>query len=209
MKLCATEGNSWAKQKSVTPRCRGDFNLLLDKQCPPSVKYVPPARGKLKNSLPPRPLSSNPLKRKLIMENQVENMVLGGSFLKVLYLAELIATNCPFAIEVMDIEYLAKGKKLPWALDEREILRMLDYPVLPTLYGQFTLENLSCLVMEYCHGGDLHVLGQKQSNRNFPEQSARPEAGKCGASQCLVGRQIGMVVKSISRVELIEFSLVD
>ncbi|CAM8946544.1 unnamed protein product [Rhodiola kirilowii] len=80
--------------------------------------------------------------------------------------------NCPFAIKVMDIEYLAKRKKFPLAPAEREILRMLDYPFLPTLYGQFTSENLSCLVMEYCPGGDLHVLRQKQSNRNFPEQSA-------------------------------------
>ncbi|KAL9685867.1 hypothetical protein QQ045_023321 [Rhodiola kirilowii] len=98
---------------------------------------------------------------------------LGCGDIGTVYLAELIGTNCPFAIKVMDIEYLAKRKKLPRAQAEREILRMLDHPFLPTLYGQFTSENLSCLVMEYCPGGDLHVLRQKQPNRNFPEQSAR------------------------------------
>ncbi|CAM8948659.1 unnamed protein product [Rhodiola kirilowii] len=103
-----------------------------------------------------------------VSASEAVKLILTGT----VYLAELIGTNCPFAIKVMDIEYLAKRKKFPLAPAEREILRMLDYPFLPTLYGQFTSENLSCLVMEYCPGGDLHVLRQKQSNRNFPEQSA-------------------------------------
>uniref|UniRef100_A0A7N0V2F0 non-specific serine/threonine protein kinase n=1 Tax=Kalanchoe fedtschenkoi TaxID=63787 RepID=A0A7N0V2F0_KALFE len=98
---------------------------------------------------------------------------LGCGDIGTVYLAELIGTNCPFAIKVMDNEYLARRKKLPRAQAEREILKMLDHPFLPTLYAQFTSENLSCLVMEYCPGGDLHVLRQKQPGRNFPEQSAR------------------------------------
>ncbi|CAM8994673.1 unnamed protein product [Rhodiola kirilowii] len=82
--------SSGAKQRSVTPRKHqsaakenappADFNLLLDQQCSPSVvKYVSPASGKLKSPLPPRPPTSNPLKRKLVMENLVDNAVLGGS----------------------------------------------------------------------------------------------------------------------------------
>ncbi|CAM8959553.1 unnamed protein product [Rhodiola kirilowii] len=98
---------------------------------------------------------------------------LGCGDIGTVYLAELIGTNCPFAIKVMDNEYLERRKKLPRAQAEREILRMLDHPFLPTLYAHFTSENLSCLVMEYCPGGDLHVLRQKQPGRNFSEQSAR------------------------------------
>lgn len=75
------------KQRSVTPRKQKmsskenappvvDLNM---EQCSPSVKYVSPAIGKLKSPLPPRPPNSNPLKRKLIMENLVESAVLGGS----------------------------------------------------------------------------------------------------------------------------------
>ncbi|KAK6147162.1 hypothetical protein DH2020_018074 [Rehmannia glutinosa] len=98
---------------------------------------------------------------------------LGSGDIGTVYLAELIGTNCAFAIKVMDNEFLAKRKKMPRAQTEREILRMLDHPFLPTLYAQFTSDNLSCLVMEFCPGGDLHVLRQKQPGRYFPEQAAR------------------------------------
>ncbi|KAJ4851103.1 hypothetical protein Tsubulata_037911 [Turnera subulata] len=98
---------------------------------------------------------------------------LGCGDIGTVYLAELIGSNCLFAIKVMDNEFLARRKKMPRAQTEREILRMLDHPFLPTLYAQFTSDNLSCLVMEYCPGGDLHVLRQKQLGRCFSEPAAR------------------------------------
>ncbi|XP_057721042.1 serine/threonine-protein kinase D6PKL1 [Arachis stenosperma] len=98
---------------------------------------------------------------------------LGCGDIGTVYLAELIGTTCLFAIKVMDNEFLARRKKMPRAQTEREILRMLDHPFLPTLYAQFTSDNLSCLVMEYCPGGDLHVLRQKQLSRCFSETAAR------------------------------------
>ncbi|GMI71022.1 KCBP-interacting protein kinase [Hibiscus trionum] len=98
---------------------------------------------------------------------------LGCGDIGTVYLAELIGTNCLYAIKVMDNEFLARRKKMPRAQTEKEILRMLDHPFLPTLYTQFTSDNLSCLVMEYCPGGDLHVLRQKQPGRCFPEPAAR------------------------------------
>ncbi|XP_022745958.1 serine/threonine-protein kinase KIPK2-like [Durio zibethinus] len=98
---------------------------------------------------------------------------LGCGDIGTVYLAELIGTNCLFAIKVMDNDFLERRKKMPRAQTEREILRMLDHPFLPTLYTQFTSDNLSCLVMEYCPGGDLHVLRQRQHGRCFPEPAAR------------------------------------
>lgn len=98
---------------------------------------------------------------------------LGCGDIGTVYLAKLIGTNCRFAIKVMDNEFLARRNKMPRAQTEREILRMLDHPFLPTLYTQFTADNLSCLVMEYCPGGDLHVLRQKQFGRCYPEAAAR------------------------------------
>ncbi|ESQ52263.1 hypothetical protein EUTSA_v10016202mg [Eutrema salsugineum] len=98
---------------------------------------------------------------------------LGCGDIGTVYLAELVGTNCLFAIKVMDIEFLARRKKTPRAQAERVILKMLDHPFLPTLYAQFTSDNLSCLVMEYCPGGDLHVLRQKQLSRCFSEPAAR------------------------------------
>ncbi|KAM7531617.1 hypothetical protein LguiB_035027 [Lonicera macranthoides] len=98
---------------------------------------------------------------------------LGFGDIGTVYLAQLIGTSCLFAIKVMDIEFLGRRKKMPRAQTEREILKILDHPFLPTLYAHFISDNLSCLVMEYCPGGDLHVLRQKQPGRYFPEQAAR------------------------------------
>ncbi|VFQ59326.1 unnamed protein product [Cuscuta campestris] len=98
---------------------------------------------------------------------------LGCGDIGTVYLAELIETSCMFAIKVMDNEFLARRKKLARAQTEREILSILDHPFLPTLYAQFTSDNLSCLVMEFCPGGDLHVLRQRQPGRYFLEPAAR------------------------------------
>lgn len=131
-----------------------------------------------------RPHMSKDFRWQAIRDAQMQHGVLGlrnFNLLKKLgcgdigtvYLSELIGQNCLFAIKVMDNEFLARRKKMPRAQTEREILRMLDHPFLPTLYAQFTSENLSCLVMEYCPGGDLHVLRQKQLGRCFSEPAAR------------------------------------
>ncbi|KAL6205364.1 hypothetical protein ACLB2K_022625 [Fragaria x ananassa] len=98
---------------------------------------------------------------------------LGSGDIGTVYLAELMGTNCVFSVKVMDNECLATKKKMIRAQTEREILEILDHPFLPTLYAHFVSDKLSCLVMEYCPGGDLHVLRQKQPGRSFCEQAAR------------------------------------
>ncbi|XP_050103804.1 protein kinase PVPK-1-like [Malus sylvestris] len=91
------------------------------------------------------------------------------------YLAELIGTKTYFAMKVMDKALLASRKKLLRAQTEREILQSLDHPFLPTLYTHFETEKVSCLVMEFCPGGDLHALRQKQPGigKHFSEHAAR------------------------------------
>ncbi|KAL2610596.1 hypothetical protein R1flu_029169 [Riccia fluitans] len=89
------------------------------------------------------------------------------------YLAELRASNCYFAMKVMDKGSLASRKKLLRAQTEREILALLDHPFLPTLYTHFETEKFSCLVMEFCTGGDLHTLRQRQPGKHFSEAAAR------------------------------------
>ncbi|XP_058088834.1 serine/threonine-protein kinase D6PKL1 [Magnolia sinica] len=98
---------------------------------------------------------------------------LGCGDIGTVYLAELTGTKCLFAVKVMDNDFLASRKKMPRAQTEREILQMLDHPFLPTLYTHFMTDRLSCLVMEYCPGGDLHVLRQRQPGKTFSEQAAR------------------------------------
>ncbi|ESQ32703.1 hypothetical protein EUTSA_v10003895mg [Eutrema salsugineum] len=98
---------------------------------------------------------------------------LGGGDIGTVYLAELIGTGASFAVKVMEKAAIAARKKLVRAQTEREILQSLDHPFLPTLYSHFETENHSCLVMEFCPGGDLHSLRQRQPGKYFPEHAAR------------------------------------
>lgn len=89
------------------------------------------------------------------------------------YLVELRGTNAFFAMKVMDKGSLASRNKLLRAQTEREILGLLDHPFLPTLYSHFETDKFYCLVMEFCSGGNLHTLRQKQPNKHFTEEASR------------------------------------
>ncbi|THU66378.1 hypothetical protein C4D60_Mb05t13520 [Musa balbisiana] len=96
------------------------------------------------------------------------------------YLSELSGTKSFFAMKLMDKGSLASRKKLLRAQTEREILQSLDHPFLPTLYTHFETDKFSCLVMEFCPGGDLHTLRQRQPGKHFSEQAvkkSKPEIG--------------------------------
>ncbi|GKD47486.1 serine/threonine-protein kinase D6PK-like protein [Tanacetum coccineum] len=99
--------------------------------------------------------------------------LLGCGDTGIVYLAELVGTNLRYDIKVMENGFLERRKKMARAHIEQEILRILDLPFLPTLYAHFVSDNLSCLVTDYCPGGDLHVLRQKQPDRYYHEQAAR------------------------------------
>ncbi|XP_010250008.1 PREDICTED: protein kinase PINOID 2-like [Nelumbo nucifera] len=81
--------------------------------------------------------------------------------------------ECLYAMKVVDREALAFRKKLQRAEMEKEILGMLDHPFLPTLYADFEASHYSCLVMEFCPGGDLYALRQRQPGKRFSISSAR------------------------------------
>ncbi|XP_021715834.1 serine/threonine-protein kinase AGC1-7-like isoform X2 [Chenopodium quinoa] len=89
------------------------------------------------------------------------------------YLVDLRGTCTHFAMKVMDKASLASRNKLLRAQTEREILGLLDHPFLPTLYTHFETDKFYCLVMEFCSGGNLHSLRQKQPNKFFSEEAAR------------------------------------
>ncbi|XP_057787716.1 serine/threonine-protein kinase D6PKL2-like [Salvia miltiorrhiza] len=89
------------------------------------------------------------------------------------YLAELRSMGCLFAMKVMDKGMLVSRKKVVRAQTERDILGLLDHPFLPTLYSHFETDKFSCLLMEFCSGGDLHLLRQRQPGKHFTEQAAR------------------------------------
>ncbi|OEL26313.1 Serine/threonine-protein kinase AGC1-7 [Dichanthelium oligosanthes] len=89
------------------------------------------------------------------------------------YLVELRGTSAFFAMKVMDKASIISRNKMARAQTEREILGLLDHPFLPTLYTHFETDKYYCLVMEYCSGGNLHSLRQKQPGKHFTEPAAR------------------------------------
>eukprot|EP00250_Pteridium_aquilinum_P019643 c24511_g2_i1 orf=220-2604(+) len=82
-------------------------------------------------------------------------------------------TSCLFAIKVMDKDALSQRNKLHRMHMEKQILECVDHPFLPTLYAHFDSEHFSCLVMDFCPGGDLYALRQKQPGKRFGLIAAR------------------------------------
>nr|CAB3459378.1 unnamed protein product [Digitaria exilis] len=77
------------------------------------------------------------------------------------------------AAKVMDRKELEGRNKEGRARTEREILEAVDHPFLPRLYGVAEGDRWSCLLTEFCPGGDLHVLRQRQPHRRFSEAAVR------------------------------------
>ncbi|KAG9155714.1 hypothetical protein Leryth_003980 [Lithospermum erythrorhizon] len=82
-------------------------------------------------------------------------------------------TAALFAAKVMDKKELSIRNKEGRARTEKEILEMMEHPFLPTLYGCVDSSRWCCLLTEFCPGGDLHVLRQRQPNKRFTESSVR------------------------------------
>ncbi|RLM99334.1 hypothetical protein C2845_PM06G34060 [Panicum miliaceum] len=104
---------------------------------------------------------------------------IGGGDIGTVYLCRLrnTARESPcqlYAMKVVDRRVVAKKKKLERAAAEKRILRALDHPFLPTLFADFdAAPHFSCVVMEFCPGGDLHSLRHRMPSRRFPLPSAR------------------------------------
>ena len=140
--------------------------------------------GSFRSSCLSKPHKGNDIRWEAIKYVKGEDGELGLSHFRLLkklgfgdigsvYLAELRGMGCLFAMKVMDKGMLESRKKLLRAQTEREILGLLDHPFLPTLYSHFETNKFACLLMEFCNGGDLHILRQRQPNKHFSEQAAR------------------------------------
>ncbi|KAG9444400.1 hypothetical protein H6P81_015740 [Aristolochia fimbriata] len=99
---------------------------------------------------------------------------LGSGDIGNVYLAELkCAEGYLLAAKVMDKKELEGRSKEGRAKTERDILDMLDHPFLPKLYASLDSGRWSCLLTEFCPGGDLHVLRQRQPAKRFHEAAVR------------------------------------
>ncbi|KAK9135539.1 hypothetical protein Syun_014869 [Stephania yunnanensis] len=89
------------------------------------------------------------------------------------HLVELQGTGELYAMKAMDKSVMMNRNKVHRACVEREIISLLDHPFLPTLYSSFQTETHVCLITDFCPGGELFALLDKQPLKNFKEESAR------------------------------------
>nr|AML77009.1 putative LOV domain-containing protein [Calycanthus floridus] len=89
------------------------------------------------------------------------------------HLVELQGTGELYAMKAMDKSVMLNRNKVHRACIEREIISLLDHPFLPTLYTSFQTTTHVCLITDFCGGGELFALLDKQPMKIFKEDAAR------------------------------------
>nr|AML77037.1 putative LOV domain-containing protein [Valeriana officinalis] len=89
------------------------------------------------------------------------------------HLVELNETGELFAMKAMDKGIMLNRNKVHRACAEREILDMLDHPFLPALYASFQTKTHVCLITDYCPGGELFLLLDRQPTKVLKEDAVR------------------------------------
>nr|AML78854.1 putative LOV domain-containing protein [Oresitrophe rupifraga] len=89
------------------------------------------------------------------------------------HLVELCGTGLHFAMKAMDKNVMLNRNKVHRACAEREILDMLDHPFLPALYASFQTKTHICLITDYCPGGELFILLDRQPTKILKEDAVR------------------------------------
>ncbi|CAA0823155.1 Phototropin-1, partial [Striga hermonthica] len=89
------------------------------------------------------------------------------------HLVELCGTGQLFAMKAMDKGIILNRNKVHRACAEREILDMLDHPFLPALYASFQTKTHICLITDYCPGGELFLLLDKQRTKVLKEDAVK------------------------------------
>nr|AML78592.1 putative LOV domain-containing protein [Canella winterana] len=89
------------------------------------------------------------------------------------HLVELQGTGELYALKAMEKSVMLNRNKVHRACIEREIISLLDHPFLPTLYTSFETTTHVCLITDFCPGGELFALLDKQPMKIFKEEAAR------------------------------------
>ncbi|XP_024017648.1 phototropin-2 isoform X1 [Morus notabilis] len=89
------------------------------------------------------------------------------------HLVELEGTGELYAMKAMEKSIMLNRNKVHRACVEREIISLLDHPFLPTLYTSFQTSTHVCLITDFCPGGELFALLDKQPMKMLKEESAR------------------------------------
>ncbi|KAJ9183295.1 hypothetical protein P3X46_007170 [Hevea brasiliensis] len=89
------------------------------------------------------------------------------------HLVELKGSGQLYAMKAMEKSMMLHRNKVHRACIEREIISLLDHPFLLTLYASFQTSTHVCLITDFCPGGELFALLDKQPMKFFKEESAR------------------------------------
>nr|AML78314.1 putative LOV domain-containing protein [Daphne giraldii] len=89
------------------------------------------------------------------------------------HLVELQGAGELYAMKAMDKSAMLNRNKVHRACLEREIISLLDHPFLPSLYTSFETPTHVCLITDFCSGGELFALLDKQPMKLLKEDSAR------------------------------------
>nr|AML77467.1 putative LOV domain-containing protein [Dacrydium balansae] len=89
------------------------------------------------------------------------------------HLVELNDSGELFAMKTMDKSMMLNRNKVHRVCTEREILDMVDHPFVPTLYASFQTKTHICLITDYCPGGELFMLIDRQPTKVLREDSVR------------------------------------
>ncbi|KAG8063892.1 hypothetical protein GUJ93_ZPchr0004g38741 [Zizania palustris] len=92
---------------------------------------------------------------------------------KPLVVVTLAGSGELFAMKAMDKSVMLNRNKVHRACIEREIYSLLDHPFLPTLYTSFQTPTHVCLITDFCPGGELFAVLDRQPMKIFREESAR------------------------------------
>lgn len=89
------------------------------------------------------------------------------------HLVRLKGTRALFAMKVLEKQEMIDRNKLHRVKTEDEILSSVDHPFLATLFTSFQSPTALSFIMDFCPGGELFELMQKQPRKRFTEDATR------------------------------------
>ncbi|GJS96883.1 putative LOV domain-containing protein [Tanacetum coccineum] len=132
------------------------------------------------------------------------------------HLVELCGTGEFFAMKAMDKGVMINRNKVHRACAEREILDVLDHPFLPALYASFQTPTHVCLITDYCPGGELFMILDRQPMKVLKEDAVRFYAAEVLVAleylhcQGIIYRDLkpeNVLIQSTGHVALTDFDL--
>nr|AHZ63872.1 phototropin [Pilularia globulifera] len=150
-----------------------DANLTTDDLWANHSKAVFPKPHKMQNDLWKAILKIRERGEKIGLTHFKPIKPLGFGDTGSVHLVELKESGDLFAIKAMEKNIMLNRNKVHRACAEREILATLDHPFVPTLYASFQTKTHICLVTDFCPGGELFLLLERQPMKVFSEDTAK------------------------------------